>query len=79
MGNGNGEPGRRSDLDTLRERHGKDGWFFTSIWAAAGSGPDVRVLAAQRRGVTLSDLTADALSDKIRREDERGSSGPGVA
>lgn len=54
-----------SDLARLRERF--PGWFFTACWVAAGSGPDRRMLIAQR-GVTLAGFTAEELSEKISRE-----------
>ena len=55
-----------SDLGQLRERF--PGWFFTSVWAAAGGGPDRRRLVAQRHGVILSDWSAAALAAKIEAE-----------
>lgn len=57
-----------SDLDILRCNYGPQGWFFTSCWAAAGSGPDRRLLIAQRRGIVLSAFTPEALSAKIQHE-----------
>jgi hypothetical protein len=42
-------------------------WDFAERWAAAGSGPDGRVLMAWRGNVTLSAVTADGLRRKIRR------------
>jgi hypothetical protein len=62
--------GAAGDLAVLREQH--PGWLFTTVWAAAGTGPDRRLLCAQRHGVVLSDLTPDALSAKIRREEQWG-------
>lgn len=61
--------GRASDLDRLRARYSGTGWFFTSVWAAAASGPDKRLLVAQRRGIVLSDWSAGALAAKIEAED----------
>ena len=58
-----------SALATLREAH--PDWFFTTTWVAAGSGPDRRLLVAQRHGVVLSDFTAEGLTAKIAREDAR--------
>ena len=60
---------RGTDLEMLRGRY--PGWFFTTIWVAAGSGPDRRLLAAQRAGVVLSDLTVAGLTAKIERESGR--------
>ncbi len=57
------------DISRLREAH--PDWFFTTVWAAAGSGPDRRLLVAQRHGVVLIDFTAEALSRKIRAEGQR--------
>lgn len=56
------------DVARLREQH--PGWFFTTTGVAAGSGPDRRMLIAQRNGVVLADLTAAALSAKIRAEEQ---------
>lgn len=58
------------DIARLQAKHGPDGWFFTSCWVAAGSGPDRRMLIAQR-AVVLSDFTAEALTAKIRHEEGR--------
>lgn len=58
-----------TDLATLRQAH--PDWFFTTAWAAAASGPDVRMFIAQRHGVTLSDFTPAGLSAKIKREEQR--------
>ena len=57
------------DIAALRERH--PGWFFCSVWAAAASGPDCRLLCGQRHGVTVIDWTPDAVTAKIRREEAR--------
>lgn len=54
------------DIAQLREAYPQ--WNFTAIWAAAGSGPDVRLVVATRDGVILSDLSAAALRRKIARE-----------
>ncbi|MDR0346431.1 MAG: hypothetical protein LBI49_25585 [Nocardiopsaceae bacterium] len=62
-----GHQGLASDLGQLRGRF--PGWFFTSVWAAAGSGPDRRLLVGQRRGIVLSDWSTKALAAKIRAED----------
>jgi hypothetical protein len=57
------------ELARLRERH--PGWFITTLWIPAVSGPGHRVYAAQRNGVTVCDMTTEALSARIAREESR--------
>lgn len=57
------------DLAKLSAAHSD--WFFTSTWAAAGFGPDRRMLIAHRSGVVLSDFSVAALEAKIQAEDRR--------
>lgn len=59
-----------SDLTVLRERY--PDWFFTSIWAAAASGPDRRMLVAQQHRVVLSGFTAEVLAAKIAAREGQG-------
>jgi hypothetical protein len=42
-------------------------WVITDRWAAAGSGPDGRVLTARRGNVVLQAQSADGLRRAIRR------------
>jgi hypothetical protein len=60
---------KTTDLDQLREQHPT--WRFDSVWATACSGPDKRKLTATRDGVVLSAWSAQLLSFKIEREEER--------
>lgn len=55
-----------SDLDRLRARF--PSWFFTTVWTAAGSGPDKRLIVATRGGVVLSEWSEKAMADKIEME-----------
>lgn len=52
-----------SDLTALRQQY--PGWQITAHWLVAASGPDVRVLLAQRDGAVVVAYTPVALAEQI--------------
>jgi hypothetical protein len=54
------------DVARLQAQH--PDWLIGSMWAGAATGPDRRLLTAQRRGVLLAAHTPALLSEKIRKE-----------
>lgn len=57
-----------SDLADLRKEFAGSGFTFGSVWASAGTGPDVRRLFASRDGMLLTSWNAAELRMKIRYE-----------
>lgn len=51
-------------LERLAAEH--PGWLISSMWVSVGSGPDARMLTAQRGGVLLGERTPADLSAKIK-------------
>jgi hypothetical protein len=58
-----------ADLDRLRAQH--PDWHIDYNWTARGSGPDLRVLTANRGGVRLAGFSVAELARMIEAAERR--------